>query len=331
MKKLLKVGAVLCAVGVCLLAIGYFAGGMKYVKASDMNKLSGETNGTTVQIFEEKLPLEGIKRVDVKLDYADMEIRPSEDDNFYLYYRISERKGKNPFSYEMNGETLELEEKGEENNFQLINIDISFLNWLASGNAEEYYQEMNDRVILYVPVETVLESCEISIGDGDLILNELVSKTMNAALSYGDLSMNACRFDNSTIAVHDGDMLTEHMTLKNASAALDYGDCTLLDVAVEASVLTMNDGDLEGSNVDIRGSVTMTNNYGDIALMMMPKSSAVVSLLLDTSYGDIEIGEEWSGTRVRYDDDDVNHYEYTAKQEEGSLTVTVNDGDIEIR
>lgn len=197
MKKMVRgmliSGAVVCAIGVGMFCVGAAFGGSEYVAKADLNKLDANAR-LDGGIRLEKTKIDGFDRIDAALNDANFSILPSEDQNYYLSYKIHREKTSEPVKYEVKDNTLKLTEKNIKQGVVVLDIDIGFISWLL-GEQEKLFEE--DEVILYVPENKILKGTKIVLRDGDLDAQSLmIQGNMEIESSYGDVSLQiekACR------------------------------------------------------------------------------------------------------------------------------------------
>ena len=94
---------------------------------------------------------------------------------------------------------------------------------------------------------------------------------------------------------------------------LSYGDFEEHGSTWDRIALTMQDGDVDSSQLTVQGENTVVSKYGDVTVSMTPESRKQTVLDLRADYGE------------------VNAYRSVVEGENNSLTVTCEDGDIDIK
>lgn len=325
MKKLTRIllcaGGILSLAGVCLAGIGIASGGSKYVSAADLNKMEGAPEGAADVFEKEKIRLDDINSLNVRFDNIDFTVRESDDENYYLSYRLQGKNGENPLLYEVKDRELKLEEKKEG---RFISVDISFLNLLLN---EESVLDRGNEVVLYVPKHHNFTRSSIEVQNGDLKLEALNSRNVGININYGVADLKGCRLSGETISISNGELCAESTELSGLEVSLAYGDIGIRDGIIKDMKFCMSDGDMEVKGASVASQVTVDNNYGKVTFELKKEEARHISLLLDTNYGGIFVNGE-KGARISQNDGDVNHYKYIADQETGCLTVKVSDGDV---
>ena len=128
-KRLLVAGGILCAIGVLFLGVGVASGGKNYVKTADLNRISGNAmmDSSDSHVILSKTKINSFSSVNVDLRNLDLDVKESDDENFYIAYNIETNKGMLPLSYQVQDDTLNLVEKKGNESYSYIHIDINFI------------------------------------------------------------------------------------------------------------------------------------------------------------------------------------------------------------
>lgn len=292
-KNILITGVVLCGTGIVLYGAGNLLGGKEYVKAANLNRLDGtamrgEPDGVKQM---EKTKIDDFEKLDVDFNDIDFNIKPSDDENYYLEYTLEGDEGgtpkENPFTYEKMGDTLKMREKGGATSSSYMKIDIGVLSDILG---EESIQEYKNEVTLYVPADQNI-SGTIKMGDGEL-------------------DAKAVKIDGMEVT-------------------MEYGDVTLEGVKMKDSKVTTDDGDLELNVAAFEGTNKIHTAYGDIETSFTEADAATLNIECSTKYGGLDIAEELKGN-MRVSDDEST-YEKTGDKSAGKLEITTSDGDISVK
>ena len=128
-KRLLAAGCILCAAGVLFFGIGVASGGRNYVKSADLNRISGTAtmDSSDSHAILSKTKIDAFSSVNVDLRNLDLDVKESDDDNFYIAYNIETNNGMLPLSYQVQDDSLNIVEKKGNESYSYIHIDINFL------------------------------------------------------------------------------------------------------------------------------------------------------------------------------------------------------------
>lgn len=358
----LGIGGAMCVSGLVLFGVGMSSGGGEYVIASDINDMNGNIQEQKVFTMK-KTKLEDIHTAEIDLEELKLTIKPSEDENYYLEYQVKAKKGKNPLEYTVENGTLNVTETIEEK-FYLISLDLSFLNeWI--GNPQK---ESREEVVLYVPSNKKLDYFFAEMGEYDFYAEGLNSKEadirveygdfviknsvldrgsivvenggmeadqvewneMDVTLQYGSLFVNNSKWDDSSIKVEDGDLESNQLSCTQTDISVEYGGFMGKNIRMKDSMVSLEDGGMTAEEIAIEGDVTITSEYGDVLLDVVPENLSGLSISCDTEYGFIEVGD-LDGKISENEEEESMSYERKAAQEEGYLQVECEEGDIEIK
>ena len=342
-KTAAAVGVIACVAGGVLLVTGYLTGGMDYVQQRDYYSISDRGSRSDNQIILEKTPIARVDAVKADLKTLDLDIRPSDDDSWYIAYTVRETKeGTNPLSYTVENGVLTLRE--QLSSAPYIHIDLNGLGSDGVDSSDNY------SVILYAPRDAVLRTAEIVQDTGDLSIDGVSCTKAECKLTYGDVELNDCVIGGGSIVLEDGDASLKKVTSETAGWLLKYGDLDaensrftdgsirLEDGSIQGKdviwsrlsltlsygdfeehgstwdriVLTMQDGDVESRQLTVQGENTVDSKYGDVSAKLTAESRKQTVLDLRTDFGDI------------------NTYRSPAEGQNSRLTVTCADGDIDI-
>lgn len=364
-KTCLLLGAGMCLAGAGVFLCGYAAGGKAYVQKADLNEINGavEQEEKGADLILEKTKLESFQELHADLENIDVIIKPSNDENFYISYRLQSRKGKNPLTYNVKSGVLELEEKNGHGSYY-VHVDIEFLReLLGKGNVEDYRNE----VTVYVPEQETLKNCQAELGDGDMIVEGIRCETADLTLDYGDLDLENALFSDgkmtlengdmtavntefsgmelslaygdvlgresfinkSSIMMGDGDAEFRKTDLRNMDIKLSYGELELKELTMENTTVLLEDGDLDGSDVSFLNRNRIEGGYGDVSIRTAEGELKKMTLSLDTEYGNIEVAKGVEGSLSKKED--MQHYEKVVDGTEDFLEIVVEDGDISLK
>lgn len=323
-KGLLVAGVVLSAVGIGLFAIGAGTGGIAYVGAADLNKMDGNAKRKNGAI-QEKTELARFDRIDASFGDANLRILPSDDDTYYLAYEFYGSEEEEPLEYAVENGTLTMADRVKNGTY--FQVDISFISELL-GKAEPAADNV---VTLYVPESAVFADSKIKVGDGDLELEGFNCKRAELDMSYGDLKLRDCTLEDSVIDSADGEVEADGLTCTRSQIGLHYGNLILTDALAADCIVELADGDLAAEGLAVSGNLEISNSYGDVDLQLARTADSTISAALKTEYGKIDLGEPFEKCGRLTEGDDKAEYTFEAEQEEGSLKVSVSDGNIALK
>lgn len=362
-KFILLLGIICCAVGAILIGVGALFGGKSYVMNADLNHLSGSATKRSSENFlrREKKQISEIQNVKMDVDFEDIRIESSGDENFYLSYPVwQDKNGEEAISYKVKNGILNLKEKKGAYSYNVfINIDIFDI-----LESEEKSDEEDYKIILYIPEDKTLDSLTIYSSGGDLEINTVNTKKVDISLSSGDLkiskfsanegkiedqdgdveiensnldtvkmnsSMGDIFLENLTwnegnISMGDGDMKMRGCNLQNTKFDSSMGSLTLQDVIWNTGSIFTSDGDIRMKQFEPMGQLNIESTMGDININIYDSVLDNVSYDIQTYDGMIFVSDKLGG-KLR-GDDAVATFSKTADKEKAKLSVESYDGDI---
>lgn len=273
MKKATKIWGItalaLCVAGGILHAAGSAAGGIE-----DMQKFMPHRFTHN----QEKQKLDSISALQINFAHIDLQIQPSEDENWYLSYTIDSTTKDNPLSMETENGTLHLSEKNakqtmfyEEGNLFGITKRVSY----------------NSVVHLYAPKGQSLNRCNLRLVCGDLLVDGINTKQMEIRMEEGDADIEAIKTENFSISTESGDISMTDALWKKADILTENGDISLFvnhDMAknMQVSAKTMY-GDMETASVFAKTTYTTDEND----CITYEKSGTDSTTSITSQYGNI--------------------------------------------
>lgn len=304
-KRLLAAGRILCAVGVLFFGVGVASGGKNYVKSADLNRISGTAtmDSSDSHAILSKTKIDSFSSVNVDLRNLDLDVKESDDNNFYIAYNIETNDGMLPLSYQVQDDTLNIVEKKGHESYSYIHIDINFLQEMLG---QSHVIENSNKVTIYIPNKNDLSSFSCKMG-------------------YGDLDIESLNTKQSVIQNDDGDIKIAGGTFKNLELKDDLGDLKIKDATLINGQIEMDDGDIKAENVTFTGKNEIKSTLGDITLSIPEKTLADLSIEAEAS--EINIPEELGKVMTDEDDEQIVASE---NKTQNSLEIKSDDGEVTI-
>ena len=304
-KRLLAAGRILCAVGVLFFGVGVASGGKNYVKSADLNRISGTAtmDSSDSHAILSKTKIDSFSSVNVDLRNLDLDVKESDDNNFYIAYNIETNDGMLPLSYQVQDDTLNIVEKKGHESYSYIHIDINFLQEMLG---QSHVIENSNKVTVYIPKKNDLSSFSCKMG-------------------YGDLDIESLNTKQSVIQNDDGDIKIAGGTFKNLELKDDLGDLKIKDATLINGQIEMDDGDIKAENVTFTGKNEIKSTLGDITLSIPEKTLADLSVEAESS--EINIPEELGKVMTDEDDEQIVASE---NKTQNSLEIKSDDGEVTI-
>ena len=305
-KRLLAAGGIFCVAGLLLFGVGVVAGGKNYIKTADLNRISGSAmmDSSDSHAILSKTKIDAFSAVNIDLRNIDLEVKESEDNDFYIAYDIETNDGMIPLSYQVQDHTLNIVEKKGHESSSYIHIDINFLQEMLG---QSHVIENSNKVTIYIPKENDMSSFSCKMG-------------------YGDLDIESLNAKQAVIQNDDGDVKIVRGRFKNLELKDDLGDLKIKDVIFANSQIEMADGDIQAENVTFTGKNEIRSSLGDITLSIPEKTLADLSVEAEAS--EINIPEELG--KVMTDEDDEQSVD-SGNKAQNSLEIKSEDGDITIK
>lgn len=304
-KRLLAAGGILCAVGVLFFGVGVASGGKNYVKSADLNRISGTAtmDSSDSHAILSKTKIDSFSSVNVDLRNLDLDVKESDDNNFYIAYNIETNDGMLPLSYQVQDDTLNIVEKKGHESYSYIHIDINFLQEMLG---QSHVIENSNKVTVYIPKKNDLSSFSCKMG-------------------YGDLDIESLNTKQSVIQNDDGDIKIAGGTFKNLELKDELGDLKIKDATLINGQIEMDDGDIKAENVTFTGKNEIKSTLGDITLSIPEKTLADLSIEAEAS--EINIPEELDKVMTDEDDEQIVASE---NKTQNSLEIKSDDGEVTI-
>ena len=203
-KTALMTGTALCVAGVVLSTAGYFAGGKDFTYASDHVYVSGGNSSAHKNLaVMKKEQIDDFTKLNVDFEDLDLDIRTSDDDHYYMEYKLEKNGKKDPLTWEDKDGELTLKESEGGTGGYFITYDLGVFRTHIEQTQKE---DAVNTVILYVPEKAQLLEAEIQLSDGDFTADQLLCEKMTAQLSDGDLMLDKGVFEKFEAKLGDGDL-----------------------------------------------------------------------------------------------------------------------------
>ena len=327
-KAALVTGASLCVVGAVLFVAGYFAGGRNFTYASEHVYVSGgNTSNTSAEkgyAIMKKQQIEDFTKLTVDFEDFDLMVKTSDDDHYYMEYKVSKNGDKNPLTWKNENGELTLQESSGGKGSYYIRYDLGFLRSLT-GRAQK--QQVVNTVILYVPEKAQLSEAEIHLSDGDLNAEQLLSENVTAIFSDGDMVLDKGRFGNFKADFGDGDLIVKDIQCTgNMQLKSEDGDVIFQKADITGGSITLEDGDLEMKHCRLSADMKISSSDGDIFIQMENGGIAKTNIYLESSDGDVDAKNLSYGKS--YSKGDTSIYENKVDGASPTLNAESEDGDI---
>lgn len=348
-RKLILICTCMVVAGMILLGAGMLFGGRPGI-VWNRNGIASPYSQNKPCILE-KTKVDAFSDVDIQVgSYADIQILPSDDKQFYLEYELDGNYGKP--SYDVRNDSLTLTHTGKTPQYGINffyfgsfvpDTDIkAYIKLYIPEDADmgklHVYNDSGDLSIdsfdfgdtkLEVSYGNVklqdmnFQDLEIDMESGDLKAEDLTAQDLLLKNEYGDVSLEKAAVRKAEIKMDSGAMKANALTSESLIAESEYGSITLDEFSTETAEITMESGNLRMDAVEL-ADLSCRNDYGDVRIRL-PKELSEYSVNARSDYGSIELPKDAPGSCIAYDDEVV----YTSDgKSKGSITIRVESGDI---
>lgn len=272
-RNLLIAGIVMSFVGIAMLIICFVTGGTGYLMGYD-NKQVG--NLGLYQFASDKQVIEGeIKSLDINVEVADLELRLSEDDKYYIEYNVSNSVNQNPLLISQKSGNLSITTAYDR---PAINVD-------ARGIMEEILRKIkgdyvsrfdgeDEIIVLYVPKDSEtgmgLISGNISMQTGDFKCKNVDISKLYLDNQVGDVELINVKVSNElNVNTETGDIAVkledDSRKVAYISAYTETGDI-LVDLPSEHGEFSGSFKSKIGSDKEDAPKVSLHAETGDIEI-----------------------------------------------------------------
>lgn len=230
--KIIIIACVLIGIGGVMAGAGYLSGGYKDLAAIKGFTIGWNSNDKDNQYVKEDEELEKFDDIDLDVDFGDVEI--DEGDNYRIVAEHNEKY--DDLSYSVKDNKLVVTNK-QTVNFGVYNDDDS-----------------NFKIKIYVPKDTYLNNLKLEVQSGNLTLNNLKSKELNATNKFGNIKGNNIETVNFEGNLESGSLNLDTFTAENAVIKNKFGD-----VSGKSFVTNGLNADVESGKIDIEGNLSGQN------------------------------------------------------------------------
>ena len=326
-KPLLSAAILACLFGGALTTIGSITGGVNDLVNSAKSK---------VKLTKKEESFSDLSSLNINLAARNLVISESPDDKAHLTYY--QRDGNYQIGGSMLGKITTSSENGnlniKEDGADSFHISTDIRSFHISTGIRSllslFDQESQEKrtVELSLPKGTKLETFSGSSSLGDVTLSNLSVKNADFSLSNGSLTVNDSQFEsgkfknslgeisfnNSQISSGKINASSGNITLSNSQFASgeianSLGDVNLNSSKISDSTLKISSGSLNSEQLELAGTISITDQLGDINLHLVSGSLSQLSFDLKTDLGEIDIpsgmnvehskGDELGGSAIR--------------------------------
>lgn len=289
MRKLMRISLIVASVctvaGLGFALAGYVMGGEPgfWVRRDGLytNQDLRDQNAKKLRVLE-KTKIGTIESMDIQVDYNDIVVKPSGDENCYLEYRVFTEE-KEP-EYAVDDGTLTftcIQEAGEKH-------------WGTAGFFVISYDGTIERglVTVYVPERTRLDKVTLYTSSGDISYEGPDAGTIDITSEYGDVELSGADAGTVRLTASSGEFRCTEGKYDSFYGKNEYGRTYLRDI--DAGEMTVESSSGGVTLKDITAvSVVVKDMYGDVECSAVKAGDLTVSLSsggLDVREADIRDG-----------------------------------------
>lgn len=311
-KKILIIAAAIFAAGVVLTGISILMGGWPGFQISR----SGITSvGKTEEPYElTKTKIDKFSKVDITLDYADIDILESEDDDYYVEYLLDGNSGEP--SCKTVGDTFQFYQKDTAARFMFI------------GTIQSGFPSIDPYLRLYVPKDTALKKLTINNESGNFYASSMNVETADITSDYGAFELSDSKFDELSFYMESADLTMKNCTAKQFEFDGSYGEIDLKEFSSDSAVLSLESYDVAIDAVKL-GGLDFKNEYGNLELSL-PDKLSTYNFDIYVEYGDIKLPNDASMGNYSDHEDGAKTYQ-TKGDGKQEMKIYSESGDIDIK
>jgi len=326
-KPLLSAAILACLFGGALTTIGSMTGGVNDLVNSAKSK---------VKLTKKEESFSDLSSLNINLAARNLVISESPDDKAHLTYYQSDG------NYQIDGSSLgNITTSSENGNLNIkedgagsFNISSGIFSFHISTGIRSllslFDQESQGKrtVQLSLPKGTKLETFSGSSSLGDVTLSNLSAKNADFSLSNGSLTVNDSQFasgkfknslgeitfnnsqiNSGKINASSGTITLSNSQFASGEIANSLGEVNLNSSKISDSTLKISSGSLNSEQLELAGTISITDQLGDINLHLVSGSLSQLSFDLKTDLGEIDIpsgiivehskGDELGGSAIR--------------------------------
>lgn len=326
-KPLLSAAILACLFGGALTTIGSMTGGVNDLVNSAKSK---------VKLTKKEESFSDLSSLNINLAARNLVISESPDDKAHLTYY--QRDGNYQIGGSMLGKITTSSENGnlniKEDGADSFHISTDIRSFHISTGIRSllslFDQESQEKrtVELSLPKGTKLETFSGSSSLGDVTLSNLSAKNADFSLSNGSLTVNDSQFasgkfknslgeisfnnsqiNSGKINASSGTITLSNSQFASGEIANSLGDVNLNTSKISDSTLKISSGSLNSEQLELAGTISITDQLGDINLHLVSGSLSQLSFDLKTDLGEIDIpsginvehskGDELGGSAIR--------------------------------
>ena len=164
-------------------------------------------------------------------------------------------------------------------------------------------------------------NADFSLSNGSLTVNDSQFASGKFKNSLGEISFNNSQISSGKINASSGTITLSNSQFASGEIANSLGEVNLNSSKISDSTLKISSGSLNSEQLELAGTISITDQLGDINLHLVSGSLSQLSFDLKTDLGEIDIP---SGMSVEHTKGDELGDSAIRKVENPTTTLTAN-------
>ena len=291
-----KAVAIVCAI--CIIgAVGY---GMRDKFGKDHSEEPSvkkeEKTEDLKEYSDDHIALNDLKEIKADVLDANINIKKSEDNKFYMSYNFEGENGKDPLVYKTegdNGDKLVIKDKrrddpNKEGDFEKKDNKTEKTD--KDKKDADTNKEDKNNITIYVPEGAELKKTKVDLLSGKITVEDLHSKELRVKLSSGDVDLNRCLIKDSGVEVSDGNITTTESKFEGKTVLeSSTGDINAKFIKADLDKMSINADTTAGVVKQNLGGSTSEDEYSSNSSYVWKAKDPKHSLDIYTVDGDISL------------------------------------------
>jgi hypothetical protein len=311
-KKILIISLVMIIAGVLIGGLGLIFGGQPGITISRNGLHSSGEKANTYKLPKTKI--DSYTNLNLKItSYADINVLPSDDDNYYIEYVLNGRYSKP--SYQIENDTFSM----GQNNYGATFLNLGFFDTETTS--------VNAYINLYIPTNKSLGEVTIYNDTGDVSIDSLTADSADIDIEYGDVNLKNNVYETLNLSLDTSDISATDTTAQTLTLYQEYGEATWKNFACDHADIKLDTSNLFLDAAKIQALECRTE-YGDVTLLL-PEELTTYQFDLSVEYGRIILPSEAPRGYATTEDDDMESYKtdgnktnpIQVKSDTGNITI----------
>lgn len=291
-KRILTVSVITAGAGLVLMGIGIGLGGRPGVVFSGSG-IRSPYHGQE-PYFQERMSLDAFSNLNINIkSEAEIQILQSEDDKYYVEYRLDGEYGKPVCKVENDTFTLAQAISGE--------------HWIGLfGLAFPEYESVNPYVSLYVPEDSPLKQGNIYNDCGAIEVSGIKFQSASITAASGNILLHNISAEDIRLDNEDGNISFDTVKADSLTVTSEYGNVSLKETSCKTAEFKMDYGNLDFDAITLK-NLTCEMEDGNIDLYL-PDKIENYRLAIKMDDDDLNLPKDASAKHYQNDDGEISYY-----------------------